>query len=383
MNFHPLADLFPLIQGREFHELVADIKANGLREPVWLYDNQILDGRNRWLACGELGIDPPTRDYEGDDPLGFVVSLNLHRRHLDESQRAMVAGKIANLAHGGDRVSEQVASLQVATQAKAAELLNVSPRSVASARKVIDDGTPELGAAVAQGKVSVSAAADVAELPKEQQREIVAKGEKEILEAAKQIRADRSKVRHAERIERVAEMAQPAPELNRDQRYPVIYADPPWRYEFAESEAREIENHYPTMDLDAICGLPVADLATDDAILFMWTTSPKLEEGLRVLNSWGFTYRSSAVWVKPQLGMGYYFRQQHEILLVGTRGAIPAPAPENRPRSVLEAPRQAHSAKPHDYYGLIEAMYPTLPKIELFARVAREGWAAWGNQAAA
>lgn len=380
MKFHALAELFPLIQGREFDELVADIKAHGVREPVWVYDGQILDGRNRWLACAQIGVDAPTREYEGDDPLGFVVSLNLHRRHLDESQRAMVAARIADLPHGVR--SDQSGQLAGVTQETAAELLNVGERSVRRAREVLDHGAPELAAAVSQGKVSVSAAADVAELPKEQQRVIVAKGEKEILEAAKQIRADRSKVRHAERIERVAEMAQPAPELNRDQRYPVIYADPPWRYEFAESETREIENHYPTMDLDSICALPVAELATEDAILFMWATSPKLEEGLRVMKSWGFTYRSSAVWVKPQLGMGYYFRQQHELLLVGTRGAIPAPAPENRPRSVLEAPRQAHSAKPHDYYGLIEAMYPTLPKIELFARSAREGWAAWGNQAA-
>jgi N6-adenosine-specific RNA methylase IME4 len=378
LKFHPLSELFPLMQGREFDELVADVKANGLREPIWTYQGQILDGRNRWRACEAGQISHrPMREYEGDDPVAFVVSLNLHRRHLDESQRAMVAGKLATLSDG--QRADLVEGLPIG---RAAELLNVGERTVARAREVQQRGAPELVDAVESGMVSVSAAADVAELPKEKQREIVARGEKEILEAAKQIRAAKQEERRAERIEKVAAMAQPEPTLPAS-RYPVIYADPPWRYEFAESESRAIENQYPTMDLDAICALDIASLATDDAILFMWATSPKLAEAMRVLDSWGFTYRSSAVWVKPQLGMGYYFRQQHELLLVATRGSIPAPAPGDRPRSVYESPREAHSAKPLAFYEFIEAMYPTLPRIELFARAPRDGWAGWGNQLAA
>jgi len=137
------------------------------------------------------------------------------------------------------------------------------------------------------------------------------------------------------------------------------------------------------MELEAICALPVAEIATDNAILFLWATSPKLAEALRVVEAWGFTYRSSAVWVKSQLGMGYYFRQQHELLLVATRGDMPAPAPDARPRSVYESPREAHSAKPVAFYEFIERMYPNLPRIELFARGTREGWVGWGNEIAA
>jgi N6-adenosine-specific RNA methylase IME4 len=383
MNFHPLSELFPLMQGREFDELVADVKANGLREPIWTYDGQILDGRNRWRACEAAGLAlRPTRTYAGADPVGFVVSLNLHRRHLDEGQRSVVARRIANMRQGERTDIEHSANLQKVSVAQAAELLNVSERSVHSAGKVLDHGTPELVKAVESGRVSVSAAADVAELPKEEQREIVAKGEKEILEAAKQIRAKKSEERRGERIERVAAMANPSPGLP-TQRYPVIYADPPWRYEFAETESRAIENQYPTMTLDDIRSLDVAGMSTDDAILFMWATSPKLAEAMSVIESWGFTYRSSAVWVKPQLGMGYYFRQQHELLLVATRGNIPAPAPADRPRSVVTADRLEHSAKPAEFAEAIERMYPTLPKIELFCRSPRDGWAVWGNQSAA
>ncbi len=92
MQFHPLSELFPLMQGREFDELVADVKANGLREPIWTYEGQILDGRNRWRACEAAQLaHRPMREYTGEDPVSFVVSLNLHRRHLDESQRQVVA----------------------------------------------------------------------------------------------------------------------------------------------------------------------------------------------------------------------------------------------------------------------------------------------------
>jgi len=164
-------------------------------------------------------------------------------------------------------------------------------------------------------------------------------------------------------------------------RFPVILADPPWRYEHVKTESRAIENQYPSMDLDDIRRMPVADIATTDSILFLWATSPKLTESLSVVDAWGFTYRTCAVWTKDMIGMGYYFRQQHELLLVCTRGNPPTPAPSDRVSSVVSASRGKHSAKPVEFYEIIERMYPTLPKVELFCRSPRSGWQAWGNQA--
>jgi N6-adenosine-specific RNA methylase IME4 len=92
-----------------------------------------------------------------------------------------------------------------------------------------------------------------------------------------------------------------------------VYADPHWRYEHVETANRAIENQYPTMDLDAICDLPIASLVADRALLFLWATSPKLAEAKRVMSAWDFEYRTSFVWVKNQIGMGYYVRQQHEL----------------------------------------------------------------------
>ena len=148
MKFHQLSGLFPLMDDREFEGLVEDIRTNGLREPIWLYDGQILDGRNRWRACEAIGVVPQTREYAGTDPVGFVVSLNLHRRHLSESQRALVAAKIANMPQGA---RTDLASIEATSQPRAAELLNVGRASVQRAREVIDRGAPELVAAVLRG----------------------------------------------------------------------------------------------------------------------------------------------------------------------------------------------------------------------------------------
>lgn len=161
--------------------------------------------------------------------------------------------------------------------------------------------------------------------------------------------------------------------------FPVLYADPPWRYEHNETpDLRAIENQYPTMSIEEICALEVP--AAEDAVLFLWATNPKLREGLEVIEAWGFEYRTNACWVKDRIGMGYYVRGQHELLLIGRRGKLPVPEPSQRPASVIKAPRGKHSEKPLAAYELIETMYPALSKVELFARQQRRGWEGWGNQ---
>ena len=389
MQFHPLANLFPLIEGQDFAELVEDVRKHGLREAVVIHEGMILDGRNRFRACQAAQVPARLVPYDGADPLAFVVSVNLRRRHLNESQRAMVAAKIANLPAHRPTATDKSANLptfeaaaSAVSQADAAQMLNVSERSVRAAKVVQADAAPELAAKVEAGAVSVSAAADVAKLPKAEQVQIVARGEKEILEAAKQIRAGRAEAKREERIEKIAEIAKGNAPLAVAVKFPVIYADPPWRYENPPMGAtsRSIENHYPTMSLEEICALPVGDITTDDAILYMWATAPKLAECMKVLEAWGFDYRTNFVWVKDKIGMGYHARSQHEILLVAKKGSIPPPAVADRVSSVVMADRGEHSAKPVQFYELIESFYPTLPKIELFCRSPRDGWAVWGNQ---
>jgi N6-adenosine-specific RNA methylase IME4 len=164
--------------------------------------------------------------------------------------------------------------------------------------------------------------------------------------------------------------------------YPIILADPPWKYENPPMGGgnRSIENQYPTMTLEEICALPVADICMDDALLYLWATAPKLAECVQVIEAWGFEYRTNFVWVKDKIGMGYHARSQHELLLVAKKGKIPPPPVEARVSSVIYADRTEHSVKPAAFHELIESMYPELPRIELFSRKKREGWAHWGNE---
>jgi N6-adenosine-specific RNA methylase IME4 len=161
-------------------------------------------------------------------------------------------------------------------------------------------------------------------------------------------------------------------------KFNVILADPPWRYQFVETESRAIENQYPSMELEEIKELQIpSDI---DSVLYLWATAPKLEEALQVLNSWGFIYKTCAVWDKERKGMGYWFRIQHELLLVGVKGNFATPEPENRFDSIFRSPREEHSKKPEIVYEMIEQMFPTAKYLEVFARNIREGWASWGNQ---
>jgi hypothetical protein len=183
-DFHPIANLLPLLEGPDFDALVADIKAHGLRDPIWRHRNgQILDGRNRWRACQAGGVACPSRTFEGDDSeiLAFIISLNLHRRHLDVSQRAMIAAELATMSRGGDRRSEDFkASIGALNDAQAAKLLNVGEKSVERAKAVKRDAVPEVIYAIKQGRLTVSSAAAIAKCEPSQQRRIAA-GEESIV----------------------------------------------------------------------------------------------------------------------------------------------------------------------------------------------------------
>jgi len=191
-----------------------------------------------------------------------------------------------------------------------------------------------------------------------------------------------------------------------EKRYGVIYADPEWKFEPYSRETgmdRAADNHYPTSDLADIKARDVAAIAADDCVLFLWATAPMLPQALDVMAAWGFAYKSHTIWRKAEvdglaggdrgkidrgrysgalmLGTGYWFRNGHELLLVGTRGKVVAPAMGEQFPSVIDHPALRHSEKPGRFAELIEAYFPNLPKIELNARAARRGWDAWGLEA--
>lgn len=174
-------------------------------------------------------------------------------------------------------------------------------------------------------------------------------------------------------------------------KYYIIYADPPWQYDFSQSQNRSIEAHYPTLTVDQIIeyqdkyGISITDKFNDDSILFLWATAPKIQEALIVIQGWGYEYKTHAMWDKEKIGMGYWFRGQHEILTVSTRGEGKPPPQDKRFPSVFRFPRDSkHSRKPSRFYEIIEQMYPIninqSVHLECFQREPRTGWRGFGNE---
>jgi N6-adenosine-specific RNA methylase IME4 len=164
------------------------------------------------------------------------------------------------------------------------------------------------------------------------------------------------------------------------ERFGTIYADPPWKYDNQATRAAT-SNHYKTHTADEIAAWPVAEVAAENGHLHLWVTNAFLFEARRVLEAWGFEYKSVLVWVKPQLGIGNYWRVSHEFLLLGVRGDCPFPEGQKCHQSWLEARRGSHSTKPRAFRELIEQVSPG-PRLELFGRHPVPGWTVLGNQVA-
>jgi N6-adenosine-specific RNA methylase IME4 len=349
ITLHEVANVFPPMTPEEYQALVQDIKANGLIESIKTWQGKIIDGRSRLQACQELGIKPRFQEWDGKGSLvAYVLSLNLKRRHLTADQKAAIAVDILPLLEKEakerqgartDIVEKIPPSRQFGkARAQASKIVGVNPHYVSDFKR-IKAIEPELA-------------------------EQIRRGAKKIVEVKRELRR--------EKIEKVA----PLPHG----RSTLLCADPPWRYDFSKSDSRAVEAHYPSLSMEELKALPVNDLSAPDSVLFLWVPAPKLREGLELMAAWGFSYKTGAVWVKPSIGPGYYFRIAHEHLLVGTKGRPSLPQPEKRRSSVIEAARgQLHSEKPEAAYELIEEMYPGSDRLELFARKPREGWQVWGN----
>ena len=181
-----------MLPDAELQSLANDIRDNGLETPIVTLEGAILDGRNRHRACEIAGVSPRFEEYTGKDPMQFVISHNLHRRHLDESQRGMIAARLADMARGRPESNSPI-GLFTHTQSEAAALLNVGTSTVKRARAVLTKGEPELAEMVAAGKLSVAAAEDVAKLSQDEQKQAIAGGAAGVKEAAKKSRSAKTK----------------------------------------------------------------------------------------------------------------------------------------------------------------------------------------------
>jgi N6-adenosine-specific RNA methylase IME4 len=371
---HAFAAIFPALDDAELQALAEDIGLHGLRLPIWTFEGQVLDGRNRLAACKLARIDPKFQPFKGtrDEALAFVWSANIQRRHLNSGQKALALVRFESL------------------QAKQARAAGAEERKQAGRRK--GGGPPGRARASRDAKAverksstALAKAAGVSPATIERaqalDREAPAKAD-EVIKGDKTL----SQALREHRREHMRERVTLPPG-----KYRVLYADPPWSYgnhgviDDADAYGRA-ERHYPSMTIAELCTLDVQALAADDAVLFLWVTSPLLGECWPVIKAWGFEYKTSLVWDKVEHNFGNYVSVRHELLLLCTRGSCLPDHPTPMPDSVLSIPRSTvHSQKPEEFRALIDRLYDgdADQKIELFARAAVPGWTVWGNEAAA
>lgn len=378
---HPAANIFPMLDEPDLVALAEDIRAHGLRNPVVVIGSKVLDGRNRLAACDRIGIEATFVQFEGDDPVAFVLSENLHRRHLNESQRAMsaargvVAGVFSNMNTAAERMAVSVGSVVAALDVlgvKREPSKGGRPRATAPVAAAV----PEAVAAVERGTLAVSAAAELTRLEPEKQREV--------MERAKP-RADgeikggliRAYVKQAEKAEVAKRLEAEAPTMPEGP-FRVIVADPPWHYGKRVNDATHRGDlPYPSMTTEAICVLPVEGVAHDDAILWLWTTNAHMRDAYDVIAAWGFEPKTILTWVKNRIGLGDWLRGQTEHCILAVRGK-PVVTLTNQ-TTVIHGPVREHSRKPDEFYEMVEALCPG-SKVEMFCRTPRDGWARWGAE---
>jgi N6-adenosine-specific RNA methylase IME4 len=389
-KYHEVANIFPLMQGDEFEALKNDIAEYGQREPIWLHqDGSIIDGRNRHRACCELDISPKFNVWDGNGSLvQFVVSLNLHRRHLTSSQLAMIGVDIAFMLEEEAKEKElarkttfqkfEKSNMQpINSTERAATIVGSNRQYISDAKRIVQQA-PEVAEMVRSGEITITEAKSLTSMDDGRRSQVVQ------MIQTKEVDSAKDAIRLVAKQEKAA-IAKAAATLPQKE-YNVIYVDPPWEYSNTGVHGAAA-HHYNTMSIDELRELPHKTnlKIANNAVMFMWITNPLMAEAFSLIEDWGFTYKTNMVWIKTELkkpGSGFYVRGRHELLFICTRGSF-TPIDENISPpigSVIEAPIQEHSRKPEEFYKIIERLYPDCSYIELFARSKRDGWDTWGNE---
>lgn len=377
--------LIPPLTDDEKRLLEQNIVAEGCRDPLVAWGDVLIDGHHRYEICTRRGVpfEVVRRDFtDRSEVREWIIRNQLGRRNLTPEQRNYLIGKQyeeRKASHGGDRRSETPPSGHNDHLKRTAQVIaeqnrvgEKTVRRAAEFARAVDTIAKNVGEEVREKILSRDApltAKDVqkvARLEPDKQRAIIEKvlsGEaKSVVDARRLVNKETAK-----------EVPPPSG------KYRVIYADPPWSYGNKLVDGYgAAENHYPTMTIEELCALPVKDLAEDNAVLFLWVTSPLLEDCFRVIRAWGFKYKASFVWDKVKHNMGHYNSVRHEFLLICTRGSCTPDVPKLFD-SVQSIERTEHSRKPEEFRQIIDTLYPHGKRIELFARRPAPGWEVWGN----
>lgn len=391
-----LRTLIPPLQEEEFNLLEESIIKEGCRDSIITWNNTIIDGHNRYQICKANNIAFSTKEMDFDnieDVKEWMINNQFSRRNLPLYQRAVLALKLKPIYE--ERALEN--------KAKAIEKANYfnpnhNKESLSTTLpKTIDkpvipvNTRKELSLQSGVGEGTISKVEAIEKKAPIETKQKLASGEMSINQAYNEIKKEDKKQKLELKKEEYNKKVASVENKNNDKRvdifntkekFRIIYADPAWSYNDRQNTDKlgGAVKHYDTMTIKELSELPVKDITEDNAVLFIWVTSPLLEESFEVIKSWGFKYKTSFIWDKIKHNMGHYNSVRHEFLLIATKGSC---TPDNKKLydSVQSIERTRHSAKPKEFMDIIDDLYIYGERLEMFAREQhKEKWLYWGNE---
>jgi len=361
-------ELIPPLTSEELKQLEENCKAEGIRDAILTWNGYIIDGHNRYDIAQRFNLSFATNEKHFDnenDVVEWMIRNQFGRRNLSSYQRSVLALQLESVFREKAKEKERIRKMtsqisdeslpEISTKKELGILANVSHDTIAKVKKIEAVATPEVKAKLATGEVSINQAYQ--EIKKEEKKIEIEKRREEIKENL------------------VLHELKPT-----EKKYRIVYADPPWQYGNAMPEyVTEPQDYYSLMSTLDICNMPVKEITEENAVLFLWSTSPHLPEALEVVKAWGFKYKTTFIWDKIKHNMGHYNSVRHEILLVCTKGSC-TPDVKKLFDSVLSIERTEHSKKPEEFRNIIDTLYIYGNKIELFAREKVKDWDVFGNQ---
>jgi len=361
-----LRRLIPPLSSHEYAELEQSLKREGCRDALVLWRHHgksiLLDGHNRYGICKKhsIAFKVVEKSFASEsEAMSWMIRNQMARRNINAYQRAVLALKLKPV------ISEKAKEKQ---RASGGAVVQKSGKPPVKTDK-------ELAQAAGVSHDTINKVAVIELKADEKTKERLRRGDVTINKVYSDIRREEQRKEHEAKVRMAKRESVVAPKTLPT----IILADPPWRYTFSKSENRRVENHYATATITEI--IRHKPRTAKNAVLFLWATSPKLWEAFEVIKRWGFEYVSHGVWDKLKIGMGYWFRGQHEILLIGKKGKPSCPPESERLPSIFREPRGRHSQKPECVYRWIEQAFPDAVKLEMYARKARHGWRTWGAEA--
>ena len=366
-------DLIPPLTSHEYAGLEEDIKFFGCKHPIETWNGYIIDGHHRYEICRKHKLSFKTEERSFDTQLDveiWMISNQFSRRNIVDFVRGELALKLKKRlkekAEENSRTSKSLEKFHKESVKNESQTFETrTPKT--KKEKNEDCVDSKVGEAAGISRMQIYKIEKIKETADDKELEELRSGKKTINKS------------YMEKKREAKQEVLQTTEFPKG-KYRVIYADPPWQYGDQRALDRGgAEEQYPTMSLDSICELPISQISDENSVLFLWATTPLLQEGLDVMKAWGFDYKTLFTWDKERSFFGHYNGVAQEFLLLGTKGSC-VPDCQERLHSIVRSKRTKHSEKPEEFRQIIETLYKYGNKVELFARKKVDGWEVYGNE---